>query len=67
MIASKDDWVTAEVIVSRIKGNSVKDNSHKYFRENIACQPNFPKPSKFGKTQVWNWGEVSEYFFRIRG
>lgn len=65
-INSKDDWITAKVIVSRINGGNVKDNSDRYFMQHIASQPDFPKPSRFGRTKVWNWGEVSNYLKRKR-
>lgn len=61
MIDSKDDWVTAKAIVQRINGGNAKDTSGQYFVQNIASKPNFPKPSRFGKTKVWNWREVSDY------
>lgn len=61
MIDSKDDWVTAKVIVQRINGGSAKNTSDQYFVQHIASKPGFPRPSKFGKTRVWNWREVSDY------
>lgn len=65
-LKSDDDWITSKVIVRRIYGDSVKDNSHRYFQEKIASKPDFPRPSDFGGTKVWNWGEISDYLKRKR-
>lgn len=66
MQLTRDSWVTAQVICQHVKGDGVSSSSATVFKRDIACKPNFPKPSKFGKTDVWNWGEVSDYFFSVR-
>lgn len=58
---SYDDWITAKELVRRIHGEDTSENADRYFKQHIASKPNFPKPSRFGKTRVWCWGEVSDY------
>ena len=65
-VASQDDWVSSKVIVSRIYGEDVKDNSHRYFKEKIASKPDFPRAADFGGTKVWNWGEISDHLKKER-
>ena len=66
ILNSQDDWVTSQTIVKRIYGDNVRERSHDNFRAKIASKPDFPKSSKFGGTEVWNWGEISDYLRKQR-
>lgn len=54
-IDSQDIWWNAQQMAEWF------NCSAEHFRQRIACLPDFPRPSTFGKTKVWCLAEVSEY------